>query len=77
MSDFDDSMPAAQSIFSLTEGGTVPHQKRRKGGNPTSTGQRSTITPPAPPPSFPRFSSPSPGPSPFLPFLSRACLHRT
>ena len=32
------AMPAQQSVFSLTEGGSVPPHKRRKGINPTSTG---------------------------------------
>lgn len=42
--EFDDSMPV-QSIFSLPGSGSVPYHKRRKGGNPTSTGP-----PPSPPP---------------------------
>lgn len=36
------AMPAQQSVFSLTEGGSVPPHKRRKGINPTSTGTASS-----------------------------------
>ncbi|KAL3131033.1 hypothetical protein ABBQ38_000352 [Trebouxia sp. C0009 RCD-2024] len=42
MSEFDDSMPAARSVFTLPESGPVSYQKRRKGGNPTSTGTASS-----------------------------------
>lgn len=49
MSEFDDSMPAARSVFALPESGPVSYQKRRKGGNPTSTGQTSFPPPPFPP----------------------------
>ncbi|KAL3138978.1 hypothetical protein ABBQ32_005786 [Trebouxia sp. C0010 RCD-2024] len=42
MSEFDDSMPAARSVFALPESGPVSYQKRRKGGNPTSTGTASS-----------------------------------
>ena len=65
MGELDDSMPAAQSIFSLTEGGSLPHQKRRKGGNPTSTGQTPHSPFPHPPGPLPR--TPSCSPSPLLP----------
>ena len=38
--------PAAHSAFPLTTGGSLPHQKRRKGVqmNPTSTGNNSGMT---------------------------------